>query len=74
MSNRKSMTLETSFFGYKTITGVKYFEIHDLHQIGSSLIEAIFIEQTKDFRVINWAQIRTDIKNAIQKAHYEEKD
>lgn len=64
-ANRKAMTLETSFFGYRHSSGLKQFDVADLHAIGGSLAEAIHIDTFRSSKAINWATARADIKATI---------
>lgn len=64
-TNRKAMTLETSFYGYKTPNGPKAFETENLRQLGASLIEAIHIDTFRNSKQINWATVRTEIRATI---------
>ena len=61
---KKSMTLETSFYGYRNISN-KHFEVKDLHRIGNALAETIFTQQSRDPKTFNWDMIKSDIKEAV---------
>lgn len=74
VSNRKSMTLQTSFYGYKTANGIKPFQVKDFHEIGKSIIEAIGIDTFRNSKMINWNTIRNEIKATIQNRPYQEED
>lgn len=70
--NKKSMTLETSFYGYRTVTN-RHFDVKDLYRIGSTIIEAIYAETSRDPKIVNWESIRADIMEAIAAARSNKK-
>ena len=64
LTSKKSMTLETSFYGYKNNVGELIpFTPESLQSLGENLLTAIHWDS---FRVnnssINWADIRNQIK------------
>lgn len=61
---KKSMTLETSFYGCKTVVN-RHHEVKDLHRMGATIIEAVYAESTRDPKLINWESIRNDISGAL---------
>ena len=64
VTNKKSFTLETSFYGYRTVTN-RHFEVKDLYRLGATITEAINAEMTKDPKIVNWETIRSEIGEAI---------
>lgn len=73
-NNRKAMTLETSFHGYKTLSGSVPFETEDLRQLGASLIEAIHIDTFRNSKAINWTTVRADIRATIHTRNQQDEE
>lgn len=67
VQGKKAITLETSFFGWKKFgSSPKHFDTKDLHEIGENLLTAIYIEQGRDPKLYNWANIRNEIRSIIE--------
>lgn len=58
---KKSLTLETSFYGYKA-GGRKHFDVRDLHKIGSTVLEAISAQTYKNPKIFNWDDLQSEMK------------
>ena len=78
VNGKKSITVETSFYGWKRQFGnpppnnnnnsngvVKHFDVKDLHQIGESLLSAIYADQSRDPKLYNWANVKSEIRNYL---------
>ncbi len=75
VNGRKSITVETSFYGWRRQYGntnsnnngvVKHFDIKDLHEIGENLLSAIYTDHTRDPKLYNWANIKSEIRAYLE--------
>jgi len=58
LQNRKAITLETSFFGYKTANGFRPFTPGELRELGESLLMTVHADTFRSHGVVNWATVR----------------
>lgn len=65
ISSRKAVTLETSFFGYKSTNGVKPFLPNELRDLGESLVLTVHADTFRNNGVINWATVRNEIRQEM---------
>lgn len=72
LPNRKAITLETSFFGYKTATGFKQFTPGALRELGDSLMMTVHADTFRVNGLVNWATVRNEIKQEMLKKKYQE--
>jgi cytosolic carboxypeptidase protein 2/3 len=58
LANRKSITLETSYFGYKVGGSLKPFGPEELRELGEALALTVHADTFRTNGVVNWGTVR----------------